>query len=883
MSGRAAEALDVSAVFAARRAPPSSRHLHVARVVSVLVVVAGFRYLWVRAATIGGTGAFGIAFYAVECLAFALLVLSALLLGRAGKRPCALRGAPSGSLDVFVTVCGEPPEMVERTLLAALAIEYPHRTYLLNDGRLAGMEGWQEIERIAERHGVSRLTRTSGRRGKAGNLNYGLERTAGEFVVTIDADHLATPDLAAETLGYFIDDRVAFVCTSQLFQTAGGDVLNNREPLFYRFLQPAKDADSSAFSCGNGAVYRRAALDSVGGFSEWNLVEDLHTSYVLHAAGWKSVYHSSPVTIGSAPQTASVFLRQRLRWATDSTRLLTRDSPLRKRGLSPMQRLHYLHTTSYYLLAGLQLCFLLGPPLTVFLGVPVFNTGATAPYAFAAVPYFAAIVAFLAVHSDRRGSLPIVQSALFSAPVYIVAAVRAIFGIRPDCRPTEKAQQRWFSPLLVPQICVFAALGGTIVFAALREDRTSFVTILWASVLAFLLAGPLSAVNARPATERMLCGAIRGGIVLVATLALASQLATRSAASNASRACGQVPAAPAHGPAPSLNTAASGAYFGISQPDLPVCASAIRAWSSEYSFRPAIVNWFQQWRSGETEFRGDWLRAVARQGAVPMVTWEPWAKPRRGFHEAVQPASRLARIATGRDDAYIRSWARAAARYHDPILLRPMQEMNGTWYPWAVATNGNDAATFVAAWRRIHRIFSQAGADNVHWVWTVHALPGRVPRFNSFYPGDAYVDWVSLTVFNWGTAVGWGKWKNFDRLIAPTYEELAGFHKPIMVSEIGTVEQGGDAAEWVSETMRRLQAAYTQVKAVVWFSYRYSPRADFRLRGRSAVALWASLGSSYWRGGAVLEGRGTGAGSGGRSRSGSASTSIRSTQSSASK
>jgi hypothetical protein len=120
-------------------------------------------------------------------------------------------------------------------------------------------------------------------------------------------------------------------------------------------------------------------------------------------------------------------------------------------------------------------------------------------------------------------------------------------------------------------------------------------------------------------------------------------------------------------------------------------------------------------------------------------------------------------------------------------------------------------------------------------------------------------------------------------LIAPTYEELAGFHKPIMVSEIGTVTQGGDAAEWVSETMRRLQAAYTQVKAVVWFSYRYSLRADFRLRGRSAVALWAALGSSYWRGGAALEGRGTGAGSGGRSRSGSASTSIRSTQSSASK
>jgi len=479
---------ELSVVLAARRPPPSERHLYLARVVSLVVVLAGGRYLWERATTIGVTGTFGIAFYAVECLAFAVLVLSAVLLSRAGRRSAVLRGPAEGSLDVFVTVCGEPVEMVERTLRAALAIEYPHRTYLLNDGFLADMDNWEEIEQLAERYSVRSFTRSAGRRGKAGNLNHALERTDGDFVVTIDADHHATPDLAEETIGYFVDDDVAFVCTSQLFQTTRADVLNNREPLFYRFLQPAKDADSSAFSCGNGTVYRRAALEQIGGFSEWNLVEDLHTSYVLHAAGWRSVYHASPVTIGSAPETASVFLRQRLRWATDSTRLLTRDSPLLKRGLSPMQRLHYLHTTSYYLLAGLQLCFLIGPPLTVFLGIPIFNTEATWTYALAAVPYFAALVAFLAIHGDGRGSLPIVQSALFSAPVYIVAAVRAILGLRPDSRPTEKGRQRWFSPLLVPQICLFAALGGCIVYAAIRAEGTSVVAVLWASVMAFLLA-----------------------------------------------------------------------------------------------------------------------------------------------------------------------------------------------------------------------------------------------------------------------------------------------------------------------------------------------------------------------------------------------------------
>ena len=830
-------------MLAARRPPPSERHLNVARFISVLVVVAGARYLWVRATTIGVSGTFGLAFYAVECLAFVLLLLSAMLLARAGARSAASRGQVTGRLDVFVTVCGEPTEMVERTLRAALAIEYPHRTYLLNDGLLADMDNWEEIEQLAERYGVRSFMRSAGRRGKAGNLNHALERTDGDFVVTIDADHLATPDLGDETLGYFVDDEVAFVCTCQLFQTTRADVLNNREPLFYRFLQPAKDADSSAFSCGNGTVYRRAALEHIGGFSEWNLVEDLHTSYVLHAAGWKSVYHPSPVTIGSAPETASVFLRQRLRWATDSTRLLTRDSPLRKPGLSRMQRLHYLHTTSYYLFAGLQLCFLIGPPITVFLAVPVFNTDATWSYVLAAVPYFATLVAFLAIHGDGRGSLPIVQSALFSAPVYIVAAVRAILGLPPDSRPTEKGRQRWFSALLAPQICLFVALSGTIVYAGFRADGTAVIAVLWASVMAFMLAGPLSAVSARPAIERAVRGAVRSGIVLIAALAVASQLTARSVASDCSPSRGA--------PDSSLDPHASGAYFGISQPDLPVCARAIGTWSETHGgFRPAIVNWFQQWRSGETRFRADWLRSVQAQGAVPMVTWEPWRKPAGGFHDATQPSSRLARIVSGRDDAYVRSWARAAARYGGPILLRPMQEMNGDWYPWAVTTNGNDAATFVAAWRRIHRIFDAAGAHNVRWVWTVHAIPGVTPHFNAFYPGSAYVDWVSLTVFNWGTAVGWGKWETFDQLVAPTYAALVRFGKPVMVSEIGTVANGGDAPSWVRQTMLRVQTAYPDVKALVWFSYRYSRWADFRLATPSATALADALSSSYWLGGA---------------------------------
>jgi hypothetical protein len=75
--------------------------------------------------------------------------------------------------------------------------------------------------------------------------------------------------------------------------------------------------------------------------------------------------------------------------------------------------------------------------------------------------------------------------------------------------------------------------------------------------------------------------------------------------------------------------------------------------------------------------------------------------------------------------------------------------------------------------------------------------------------------------------------------------------------------------------MSRLQAAYPDVKALLWFSYRYSRWADFRLAGPSATALAGALRSPYWLGGA--------GGSGGSSASGSVSASTSAAQSSDSK
>jgi cellulose synthase (UDP-forming) len=826
------------------------------RACTALGVATGGWYLIWRTSTLPGHGWVGAGFFLAEMATYLLMSATGLLVARK-LSPRAKPGPPTGTLDVFVTVCGEPVGMVERTLRAALAIDYPCRVHVLNDGRIAGLRDWRSIDELALRMDVPCYTRRDGARGKAGNLNFALARTDGRLIATIDADHVARPDFAHATLGYFNDEAIGFVSTRQGFSTAAGDPLNNAEPLFYDYIQPAKDLDNSAFSCGNATVYRRAALLSVGGFSEWSLVEDLHTSYLLHVAGWHSVYHPEALTLGTAPASPSVFLHQRLRWATDSLRLLMWDNPLIKRGLSVRQRLHYLHTTTSYLIIGLQAVFALAPAAFVLGGVTLLSAAPRA-YLTHALPYFAAVGIWLGAHLGPARALRVVQSGVFASPVYLFAALMALFGRPPPSAPTEKGRQRWFAPILVPSLllCLLSCLA--VAAAALGRGRgVSAIAVAWAAFQTFILLGPMMSRD-RPSVAIALSRWLARALVVVVALALVPVIARQTPAEwELPRCQARLAAFPQPEPTPAPNPTlvpVNGAYIGISDERLP-CEESLGEWRQRHGSAPVIVHWFQQWHGAGARFRAEWAARVAADGAIPMITWEPWEKPRDRFADPGQTAARLSLITDGVHDAHIRTWARETKRFGRPVLIRLMHEMNGDWYPWATGVNGNSPSDYVAAWRHVVDVFRAEGASNVSWVWSVQPVTevsGGTTDIATLYPGDGYVDWVAFSAFNWGAATSWGYWQDASSLVAPTYQALLPFGKPIMIAEMGSAAVGGDASEWIRTALRELEQDYSGVKAVVWFSHAYSEDADFRLVGETAAALWSTVGTSaYWTGGSA--------------------------------
>ena len=238
----------------------------VLRVLSTLAVLAGLNYIVWRWMSSLNWGAWWIAVPLVVAETYSIIDVSlfSLTVWRMSERdqpPAAPQGL---TVDVFITTYNEDPELVLATTEAALAMRYPHTTWVLDDGSRP------ELRAAVARIGAGYLSRGDEwvgkpRHAKAGNLNNALQETQGEFILILDADQVPYPELLDRTLGYFNDRRVALVQTPQYFgNVQDDDPLGSQAPLFYGPIQQGKDGWNAAFFCGSNAVLRREALMQLG-------------------------------------------------------------------------------------------------------------------------------------------------------------------------------------------------------------------------------------------------------------------------------------------------------------------------------------------------------------------------------------------------------------------------------------------------------------------------------------------------------------------------------------------------------------------------------------------------------------------------------------------
>jgi hypothetical protein len=116
-----------------------------------------------------------------------------------------------------------------------------------------------------------------------------------------------------------------------------------------------------------------------------------------------------------------------------------------------------------------------------------------------------------------------------------------------------------------------------------------------------------------------------------------------------------------------------------------------------------------------------------------------------------QTGGSLQQGASGAYDSHFVTLAQTLVSHGDGnAVLRLGWEFNGSWYRWAAAS---DPAAFVAYWRHIVKSMRSV-APNLRFEWspTLGAAQMASTGVEAAYPGDAYVDFVGMDVYDqaWG-------------------------------------------------------------------------------------------------------------------------------------
>jgi cellulose synthase (UDP-forming) len=412
-----------------------------------------------------------------------------------GRKYNLFNGTITPPVDIFITVAGEPIEVVEETVIAAKNIAYPSKNiYILNDSFVAKKKNWREYEELASRVGIHCITRRIPGGAKAGNINNALNLTKSELVVIFDADMVPHSDFLKETVGYFADQKVGFVQTPQYYKnweenevTAGAW---EQQKLFFGPIMEGKDRKNAAFICGTNVIIRRSAILEAGGMNEKNIAEDFMTSLTIHQKGWKSVYVNKVLAEGLAPQDLLSYFKQQLRWSRGSLEVLFAHNPFLKRGLSISQRLEYLSSGLFYFNGVIVVIDMIMPLLFLYLGwQPVAST--TTNFAIYFFPYITAILYTLYLVAGNEVTFRAISFNHSNWMLQVRALFSVLTGQKMGFSVTPKnAQQGKFLYLIYPHLLYIGLTIAGGVSGILREglDPSVVTNLAWAlfNVVLFL-------------------------------------------------------------------------------------------------------------------------------------------------------------------------------------------------------------------------------------------------------------------------------------------------------------------------------------------------------------------------------------------------------------
>jgi len=193
---------------------------------------------------------------------------------------------------------------------------------------------------------------------KAGALQVALQKSKSEMIALFDADYVPPPDFLRRMVPYlYVSDKVAFVQSRWSYLDGQFSWIAKALSLgidVYAFVdQRARYVGNLlAHFSGTCGIFKRDAIEGVGGWSPETSAEDLDLSIRLHLKGWRYVYVPTVVCPGEIPVSFNNLRHQQFRWAKGFSECLRKHGRaiVRSRELNFFQKVEaLLHLGTYFI------------------------------------------------------------------------------------------------------------------------------------------------------------------------------------------------------------------------------------------------------------------------------------------------------------------------------------------------------------------------------------------------------------------------------------------------------------------------------------------------------------------------------------------------------
>ena len=218
------------------------------------------------------------------------------------------------TISVLVPAYNEE-KTIENTIKSIFSSGYPVKELIvLNDG--SKDDTGKIVQKLLKKYPALKLINKENS-GKGDSLNQGIKIAKGDLVAVVDADSYPANDSFGKMIGFFDDSSVG-AATCVFVPRNRDNFLEKLQVIEYNVIAFTRKllgyVDAIYVTPGPLALYRKSALEKIGGFSTKNMTEDIEATWHLAYEGYKRKMCLATYATTTVPNKFKLWYKQRRRW-----------------------------------------------------------------------------------------------------------------------------------------------------------------------------------------------------------------------------------------------------------------------------------------------------------------------------------------------------------------------------------------------------------------------------------------------------------------------------------------------------------------------------------------------------------------------------------------